>query len=493
MIEIIKKRNIKEYLTIVGIAFVFLLLFSNGTSPLTHYYGSDSAFFIFVGKAMKHGYLPYIELFDHKGPYLFWIQEIGQIICEDKTGAFIIQLVNLSICMFITDSIISVSNNKNFKNRLLYQIPLGLVFAISFRDGNMCEEYSLPYLLICLYLFIKYLKIVESGKYIHKKEYAFIYGLFFTILAFIRITNSAFLCACVLTIFIILLINKEYKNILENIIYFFCGVVVGILPLLIYYSMIDGIDEMLYSTFIFGYKYSSKFPLSFKIKVYFTLKNIFLISTVNIPVLYLLLNNKTRSYEFLFSIISALATFIATFLGFAFTHYFVLVIPNYLFGIYLIGSGMINNKVLRVFMITLIAGHCLFMLEGLGKNILQIADYSISEDKANYYKDQEMADIDIGNRIPEEFKNSVWGYEIKSKFYLRTNTYPSIKYFDYVDQRLTYPELAVEIEELLYENKPKYMVISKDKKELPSFIDSLLESNYSLTYENNTYYLYCLK
>lgn len=491
-----KTNKLVNYFALAVLAFLFLLVFSNGTSPLTsNYYGMDSAFFMFFGKAMKHGYIPYIDLFDHKGPYFYFLQELGQIICEGRFGAFIIQLLNLFISLSIVDKIILyIKKDLSFIRRLLFQIPLLIVLSFTFREGNMTEEYSLPLLFYSLYLFIKYLK--ENVNYEHKPLYAFIYGLFIGILAFSRITNAAFICSIVLMITIILIIKKNYKNLIQNILLFVAGLIISFMPLFIYFSTVGALNEMINSVFVFAYKYSMHMSLEYRLNTYFTFDHNILLLIVASSIIYLLIIKKNRSYELLFSCISFIATFLATFLGFSFTHYFVLVLPNMLFTIYLImnyydkSKLLIKNKYVCVVLGIVLISSLIFVGEAFGKNILQMADYSLSEKKENYYSDLAKLDTDIGNYIPENDKYNVWGYGIKARFYLRTNTFPCIKYYDYLDQFLQYEELNKEIVDLYNANKPKWLIISKEKEKVPVFIEDDLTSDYLLVAENSAYYLY---
>lgn len=69
-------------LSVIGILFV--CLFSYSTSPLySGYYGGDSAQFLTIGKAWMLGKIPYKEMFDHKGPFIFLVlvrKCVGKVI-----------------------------------------------------------------------------------------------------------------------------------------------------------------------------------------------------------------------------------------------------------------------------------------------------------------------------------------------------------------------------------------------------------------------------
>jgi hypothetical protein len=68
------KNSLWDYGILALIAVLFLLIFAYGTSPLfiDNFGISDSAIFLLIGKGITAGYIPYVDLFDHKGPVMFY-------------------------------------------------------------------------------------------------------------------------------------------------------------------------------------------------------------------------------------------------------------------------------------------------------------------------------------------------------------------------------------------------------------------------------------
>ena len=88
------KNKVKDYIILIGISIVALLLFSISTSPLYKgFYIDDSAIFISIARSLLDGKILFKDIFDHKGPVLFGIQVIGQIISEGRNGMFLIQII----------------------------------------------------------------------------------------------------------------------------------------------------------------------------------------------------------------------------------------------------------------------------------------------------------------------------------------------------------------------------------------------------------------
>ena len=77
----------------------FLAVCALSTTPLLQYnVGQDAAFFRLVGKGMTQGMLPYRDFFDMKGPYLFLMEYLGQLLFPGRMGAFLLECV----CLFVT-------------------------------------------------------------------------------------------------------------------------------------------------------------------------------------------------------------------------------------------------------------------------------------------------------------------------------------------------------------------------------------------------------
>ena len=76
-----KRERLIIYPVLFIIAVLFLLAFSLWESPLyPHWYGCDASFFSMAGRGITKGWVPYLDFFDLKGPYFFFLQALGQFV-----------------------------------------------------------------------------------------------------------------------------------------------------------------------------------------------------------------------------------------------------------------------------------------------------------------------------------------------------------------------------------------------------------------------------
>ncbi|HAH71054.1 MAG TPA: hypothetical protein DCL74_04905 [Succinivibrionaceae bacterium] len=89
-------KDVVLFFLIFAIGAAFVLNFSYSTSPLTPFYwGGDTAQFLTIGKEWCNGKIPYRDLFDHKGPLIFFIDMLGFALNGGKSvsGVFVIQII----------------------------------------------------------------------------------------------------------------------------------------------------------------------------------------------------------------------------------------------------------------------------------------------------------------------------------------------------------------------------------------------------------------
>ena len=169
IIQIINKPY--SWLFLLPLSFVFLLIYSDSTSPLFFKQGWDSAIFKVMGLGILEGKLPYRDIFDHKGPLLFYINALGQWIIPGKTGIFILENLFLSttLLFIVKTASLFVDKGKSYLIAIFFLIGLSGLLD----DGNLSEFYILPFISVSLYCCMKYF----TGKSdIHPLSYSFFFG-----------------------------------------------------------------------------------------------------------------------------------------------------------------------------------------------------------------------------------------------------------------------------------------------------------------------------
>lgn len=235
-------------------AFLGVLFFSESTSPIYSDWGFDSAMFQTIGKGWTEGLLPYVGLFDHKGPAIFFINAVGYALCG-RTGVYILQALFLMATEYLAYKL--MRNRLSEKLSLVAALVLPVVLAANWGEGNTTEEYILPLLFASFFLMQRWCSAAVQGEYDHDARGAFVYGVCFGVALMTRVTNALGVCIGVAFIVVALVIKGRWKNLGANALAFIGGAALPVVPFCIYFAAHGALYEMWYGTLLFNLDYSA--------------------------------------------------------------------------------------------------------------------------------------------------------------------------------------------------------------------------------------------
>lgn len=485
-------NNILFLIALVIISLGFVLVYCFTTSPLSSYVGSDSAMFRLMGQGMVHGLFPYRDLFDHKGPVLFFIQYLGQMIKYGREGIFIIEWINLFLCLLLA---VKIMNNHRIRNIWITMIGLGgfiWLAAPLFEGGNLTEEYSLLPLLLSIFLFTSCCNSeTEGSKTTCYKKFSLIYGLCFGWISLIRINNTALICVIMLLVCIDQIKNKNWLDLLLNLLLFLSGVLLIVFPVCLFLMSKNLLKEMISSYFLFSLNYSSKTGMIEHIRNTFSTPVPFLLFLI--PIIAVFLRNQKNKTERYFLGLGTLITIFSVVMGNNYLHYYTLVLPL----IILSFACIIQNisftrpfqlpRMIPVFIFFMILGSQYSYVYGSSYRAYQYIVYHVADEERDNA-------VEILNKIPEIDRNSVYGYNIGAGFYLNTETFPCFKYFCYQNLHISVkPSIEKEMLQF-FENTPaKWLVLPTEDVYIPEELEKTIRRQYVPYGSNASYQLLSLK
>ena len=241
------------YLLIALIAFTFILFLSRTTSIKYNQLGADSSVFRMMGYVIKEGGIPYVDYFDHKGPILYFINTLGEII-SPRWGVFILQVISCFFVMLLWYKTARIFLKPTY-SLLAFFLAVAMWSGI-YEYGNLTEEYSLLPSSLSIYLALSYLAKKETSP--HPCWLSLVYGLCFGIMFYIRPNDAVIQCGGVMVgVFLYLIfIQKSYKNAILNALTFLSGFILISLPIIIYFSYHDAINEFLFGLIGFNLNYN---------------------------------------------------------------------------------------------------------------------------------------------------------------------------------------------------------------------------------------------
>ena len=97
------------------ISFIGITICSECSFLYPMNYWVDANAFFTVGKSMLHNLVPYLDLFEQKGPLLYLIYMIGAIISEKSfIGVYFVEIISYSVTLYYISKIICLYLDKKY-------------------------------------------------------------------------------------------------------------------------------------------------------------------------------------------------------------------------------------------------------------------------------------------------------------------------------------------------------------------------------------------
>lgn len=343
------KKKFKIWIFCLVLAFLFLAIGSKSSFLYAFNDWMDANCFLTMGKGLLHGKVLYLELFDQKGPLLFFYYMISAIVSyRSFIGVFLIEIFSFSWFLYFFYKACNLYLKKVTSIATLPIICFLIIGIPTFSHGGSAEEFCLPFLMYGLYQLLAYFK--------SKKElsnyFFFMNGLMAGLVFTIKYNLLGFWFAFMGTFFFLLLFKKEYKKAFQYSFVFLLGMAIPLIPWIIYFLANGALSAFIDSYLLFNIKYcNGELPLFLRILMIFTKPFTFMAKNAGIGLcfifgfFYTCLSTKILKYRHEKAIIFLTFIFLCFGVfggGISFRYYYLILCPFAVLGI--ISLGLLIEK-----------------------------------------------------------------------------------------------------------------------------------------------------
>jgi hypothetical protein len=232
-------------LLIVVLTLIALSQANPGLSLPTRDYG----IFSYIGQQIAMGKLPYKDAWDHKPPAIFYVDALGLWMAHGlRWGIWVIEFVCLAAAIGFSYFLVK---------KLWGVFPALCAVAIwicglniTLQGGNITEEFPLPVHFLALILF---LRLAESPDNFLD---GLIVGLAFSISFLFRANNAMVETAIVLTLWLIWIIQRNFRAFLRQLLWMGIGALAPILSTSLYFWVLGIFRAMFDASITYNVIYS---------------------------------------------------------------------------------------------------------------------------------------------------------------------------------------------------------------------------------------------
>lgn len=146
-----------SYLLFFLLISVWFMGFVSYTSPLFYFdYSPDNNCFFTVGKALMHGVLPYRDVFEQKGPYVYLMHGIAYLMSSRSLlGMLPFEILSSFLSMYIVYKIARMFTFHLAACAIAIFIPVFQLFHPYYNYGDTVESLLFPAMLALIYTLLK--------------------------------------------------------------------------------------------------------------------------------------------------------------------------------------------------------------------------------------------------------------------------------------------------------------------------------------------------
>ena len=230
-----------------AVASLFHLYPGNARTPI-----QDSSSFLYIGKRMTEGKLPYRDMFDHKGPLLYLIQYVGlQMTPGHYTGVWLLEVLNAFFTASILKKLADLVTDHDIESHLSVMAALGVCGWMVWQGGNFTEEYALPWISLAAYESFHFFR---TGTY--RNYDVLLLGSGFAVILLLRANMIAAWAVLMPIILVLLLKARRSAEIWKCTLFFVSGAAVVILPVVLWAAKEGFLLELWQDYILFNFQYT---------------------------------------------------------------------------------------------------------------------------------------------------------------------------------------------------------------------------------------------
>jgi len=244
-----KKLRYKSLQSILNTVFIPIALVGLSFAVLypympPHYINRDSGIFLYIGRQMTLGKSLYVDMWDHKGPLLFYLNALGYWAGK-RTGVWFIE------CIFLSTSAIAGYTVLKKILSSLFALMGTAAWLYSFffiiAGGNFTEEFSLPMSFLSIFFLYEYINN-------ERKIYPVLIGIAMGLSAMLRPNNIG----VQLVVSAIIVVSSIWKAKIRNICLISAGALLIVMPVFLFFYIKGTFYEFLNATILFNFLYANE-------------------------------------------------------------------------------------------------------------------------------------------------------------------------------------------------------------------------------------------
>lgn len=235
----VSRESIVRYVFFLAISLAALYFCTESSPFYARNPWDDTSIYYSIGRGITQGYVPYRDMFDHKGPVVFFLYALGYLFTPDRFyGVYLLESLCFSGVLYAVYKIYRLYFEQNIAQVLTIISMIFLLDGTFLVYGGSCEEFTMVIYAVILYGYLSYF----SGK----KEYTGRFTALAGILCGLSFWMKFNMTVCLLVLVGMMFLHRLLggRNIIRDVLLFAGGVAGASVPVVGYFLCKDSVGYL---------------------------------------------------------------------------------------------------------------------------------------------------------------------------------------------------------------------------------------------------------
>ncbi|MDE5907353.1 MAG: hypothetical protein K2H52_01180 [Lachnospiraceae bacterium] len=240
---VLKDGRVVASVYLMASAFLIMMIATRSSFLYPCNNWNDANSYFSVGKALFNGRMPYRDVFDQKGMYLYFFYGLCYLISHTTfIGVFLFEVILAAFNLFGICRILQLYVKRSMALVLSPLVLSVVVSSFSFYWGGSAEEVCFPFLIWGFYFSLDYFQN-RYPREIMEWKVILINGILAGMVANIKFTVLGFFFAWMMCIAFSFLAKKDFLGAVKGCLIFLGGMAIPFIPWVIYFAWNHGLYE----------------------------------------------------------------------------------------------------------------------------------------------------------------------------------------------------------------------------------------------------------
>lgn len=151
----IEAKSIVRYVLFLALSLTAMYFCTESSPFYARNPWDDASIYYSIGKGIAHGYVPYRDMFDHKGPVVFFLYALGYLLTPDFFyGVYLLESLCFSGVLYFSYKIAGLYLDEGMSERIAVISMIFLLDGSFLVYGGSCEEFTMVIYAAVLYQYL---------------------------------------------------------------------------------------------------------------------------------------------------------------------------------------------------------------------------------------------------------------------------------------------------------------------------------------------------